>query len=132
MKKLLLISVLVCLAAVNQVLATNPIPSYNVLVTGRANFQEKNTKPIGGLPIGKEKRQMNVESSTASPTAGFSNTVIVAVIYRLDGQVRKGPYYIISGQTLSVGIDDQAWGVDVLAQDPALVSVYTSSDSPAD
>jgi hypothetical protein len=130
MKKLLLICVLVCLAALNQVFAANPIPSYNVLVVGAASFQES-SRPMNANNLSKERRQMDVESSTASPTAGFAGTVIAAVVYRLDGRVTMGPYYMICGQTLVVGIDDKTWGVNVLAKDPAYVSVWTSSDKPA-
>jgi hypothetical protein len=126
MKKLLLISVLVCLAGLNQIFAANPIPSFNVLVTGRATFQES-TKPIGRIIPGKERRMMNIQTSTASPTNGVANSIISATVYRLDGTLTLGPYYIVCGQSLVVGVDDKPWGVIVLTGVPAKFSVWASS-----
>ena len=125
MKKLLLISVLVCFAAINQLFAANPIPSYNVLVAGRAVFQESN-KPIVRNTSTDAKRQMNIQTSTASPTEGFSHAIIVVTIYQLNGIITKGPYYLICGQSISATIDDTTWGVSVLSEEPSRVSVWAS------
>ncbi len=127
MKKVLLISLFIWFSGLSQLFATNPIPSYNVLVTGRANFQEK-IKPISGNSLTDEKRQMNIQTSTSSPTAGFSRSIIVVKVYRLDGSALKGPYYLICGQSLSVAIDDKTWGVDVVSEETSRESVWTSSD----
>jgi len=122
MKKILLISVLVFFAGLNQLLAANPIPSYNVLVTSRANFQE--IKALGGNNQSKERRQMNIETTSASPSTSFGNTIVVTTVYRLDGRATLGPYYIVVGQTLVIGIDTSAWGVNVSTDGQSLVSVW--------
>ena len=127
MKKLLLIFVLVCFAGLNQLFAANPIPSYNVLVTGRASFLESTIPFLGNVPS-DARRQMNVQTSTASPSARVSSSIVVVKIYRLDGLITKGPYYLICGQSLSVGIDDYKWGVEVKTEVPARVSVWASSE----
>jgi len=129
MKKLFLISVLVCLAGLNQLFAANPIPSYNVLVSGKANFQESVKSKSSGPS--KEKRQMNIETSTSTatppPSTGMGRAVVVAMLYKLDGSASMGPYYIGVGQSLSIGIDGSAWGVNIAAPDAALVSVWTTN-----
>jgi hypothetical protein len=127
MKKLMLISVLVCFAGINQLFSANPIPSYNVLVTGRAIFQE-GTKPISGNTVSDERRQMNVQTSTASPTNGFALLIVAVKVYRLDGAITMGPYYLQVGQSLGVRIDDKRWGVDVVSEQTSRVSVWTSTD----
>jgi|WetSurMetagenome_2_1015567.scaffolds.fasta_scaffold1535091_1 hypothetical protein len=125
MKKVLLISVLVCLAGLNQLFAANPIPSYNVLVSGKASFQES-TKPSGRIIPGKARRMMNIETTTSSGTNGISNTIVAAVVYRLDGSLTLGPYYIVCGQSLVVGVDDKPWGVNVTTEVPVKFSVWAS------
>jgi hypothetical protein len=125
MKKVLFISVLVCFTAINQLFAANPIPSYNVLVTGRAVFQES-SKPIVRNSATDARRQMNIQTSTSSPTNGFSHAIVVVTIYRLDGAITKGPYYLICGQSVSAAIDDTTWGVSVLSEEPSRVSVWAS------
>jgi len=124
MKKLLIITVLVCFAGF-QLFAVNPIPSYNVLVQGRASFQEQ-IRPIGGNSNADMKRKMNIQTSTASPGTGIKALSIVSItVYRLDHSINLGPYYIYAGQSLSVGIDFSAWGVDVVTE-RARVSVWAS------
>ena len=129
MKKLLAITVLVCFAGLNQLFAVNPIPSYNVLVAGKAIFQES-TKPFLGNGIPTDaKRKMNVQTSTASPSAGATRSIVAIKMYRLDGQVILGPYYLVCGQSISVNIDDKKWGVEVVSEVPSRVSVFTSSEN---
>jgi hypothetical protein len=123
MKKLFFISVLVCFAGINQLFSANPIPSYNVLVLGKASFQES-TKPIIGNTVPDEKRQMNVQSSTASPTKGFAGFILRARAYRLDGSMVLGPFYFQVGQTLQISIDDRAWGVEISSDQPSRESVW--------
>ena len=129
MKKLFLISVLVCLAGLNQLFAANPIPSYNVLVSGKANFQETVKSKSAGPS--KEKRQMNIETSTSTatppPSTGMGRAVVVAMLYQLDGTATMGPFYIPIGQSLSVGIDGSPWGVNIGSADGVLVSVWTTN-----
>jgi len=134
MKKLLLISVLVCFVGLSQLFAINPIPSYNVKVIGKASFQELG-KPFISVNniITKEKRQLNVETTISSGggKSGLSNSIVAISVYRLDGQITMGPYFLICGQSLTVGIDDQPWGVNLIAQDLSIISVWTSTDQPA-
>jgi hypothetical protein len=125
MRKLLLIAVLVCFAG--GLFAANPIPSYNVLVNGRASFLET-VKPFVGNAVPDAKRMMNIQTSTGSPGMGFSTVFVYTWVYRLDGTVRQGPYYIAVGQTISVQIDFTSWGVDVVTQAPSRISVWTSTD----
>jgi hypothetical protein len=127
MKKLLIISVLLCFAGF-KLLAVNPIPSYNVLVQGKVTFQEAVPSVGGGAGLfAKEKRMMNIQTHTASPSTGIKLTSIIAItVYRLDHRISYGPYYIYCGQSLSIGIDNSYWGVDVYTADLARVSVWTS------
>ena len=126
MKKLLLILALICVAGLNQLFAANPIPCYNVVVSGKATFQESN-RPITSIVPTDERRQMNIETSTSSsPTAGITRTFVVAKLYQIAGHGTMGPYFIPCGQTLSVAIDDQAWAVDLFTEDYSIVSVYTN------
>jgi|WetSurMetagenome_2_1015567.scaffolds.fasta_scaffold443118_1 hypothetical protein len=128
MKKLLIISVLVCFAGL-QLFAVNPIPSYNVLVLGRASFQE--IRNVAGNNVEKEKRLMNIQTSTASPGSGISKglSIVSITVYRLDRRVTLGPFYIYCGQSLQVSIDTSAWGVDVVTQALARVNVFTSGSA---
>lgn len=128
MKKLLAITVLLCFAGLSQLFAVNPIPSYNVLVTGKAIFQESTTPFFGnGVPT-DAKRKMNIVTSTASPSGSSTRSIISVRVYRLDGQVVLGPYYLVCGQSLQVGIDFKKWGVDVTTQETSCVSVWTSTE----
>lgn len=126
MKKLFLVFALVCVAGINQLFAANPIPSYNVLISGRAVFQEM-VKPVVGNNVPDERRQMNIETtSSVSPTkaGGFARTLIVTTVFALDGHATLGPYYLIAGQSLKVSIDEKAWGVNFSPDGPAYVSVW--------
>jgi hypothetical protein len=127
MKKLFLISVLVCLAGLNQLFAANPIPSYNVLISnGKTSFQESVKQGAGGAA--KEKRQMNIETTVStSPTSGFGRAVAVAYVYQIVGHTTLGPFYIPVGQSIAVGIDETAWGVNIATPDAAFVSVWTTN-----
>lgn len=127
MKKLLLVFGLVCIFGLNQLFAANPIPSYHVLVTGKALFQEtgKPISTVGSIQT-KEKRLMNIETSTSVPTKGIGRTLIVAMLYQLDGQASMGPYYIFAGQSLMVPISDKPWGVTLQTDGTAYANVYTN------
>ena len=130
MKKLLLITLVLLIAGPLQLFPANPIPSYDLKMTYRANFQEKHFGQTGNQN-GKEKRQMNIETSTSTatppPSTGMGRAVVVAMLYKLDGSASMGPYYIGVGQSLSIGIDGSAWGVNIAAPDAALVSVWTTN-----
>ena len=74
---------------------------------------------------------MNIETSTSTatppPSTGLGRAVVVAILYQLDGKATMGPFYIPVGKSLSVGIDDNAWGVNISAPDGAIVSVWTTN-----
>ncbi|MEI6143880.1 MAG: hypothetical protein WCP85_31670 [Mariniphaga sp.] len=93
-----------------------PIPSYNVNINGIANFQETNSS---SYPDGK--RQLQAESSCFK---SLSSCVINMYVYSLDGLDCLGPYFLSCEQTLSVEIDDRAWGVVVQSECDVQVSVW--------
>jgi hypothetical protein len=71
---------------------------------------------------------MDVENDGgAKPTDPRSP--IVVYIFTLDHSVVFGPYIVPSGQTLSVPIDDSAWGVSISTDSPTFVSVWTDDGS---
>ena len=87
----------------------------------------ENNKITTRTDVPKERRMMNIETSVASPTAGFAHSIIVTTLYRLDGSgITMGPYYLVCGQSLSVLIDNKIWGVNIVTVDPARISVWAS------
>ena len=122
MKKIILLSVLLyftSLAAAHaQVI--NPIPSYNYQMTAsQALFGEIR------VSNGKEKRDMDVEISTAS----HGSTPIFAKVWvvKKNGNIVKGPFIIYPGEPLSVPIDNGKWGVVVNCDWAVLVDVWTNN-----
>ena len=101
------------------VFAQYPIPSNNVSVRERANFQE--SQPERG------KRKINVWVQCNG--SGFVGTCQATVwIYSLDGQTVFGPYTVYGGETLTIPIDDREWGVYIQTNNNITVDVWTSSD----
>jgi len=130
MKKLLLITLVLLIAGSLQLFPANPIPSYDLKMTFRANFQENNFGQTG-----KEKRQMNIETSTSSHTP--TNKPIhgddaIVYLYKVHGNKVLGPYEVAYGEVLTVPIDNSEWGVVIELTDPgttALASVWTGSNN---
>ena len=130
MKKILLltISILMVTAVFARVKAGNPIPSYNVPVMNKAYFQEDNASIMNNIPT-DEKRDMNISNDTpGNKPGGYGFGTLQVIIYRLDQSIVLGPFFIPLGQTLTVPIDGDRWGVAAQAQDPTLMSVWTSTE----
>ena len=122
MKKIILLSVIIYFTLISGSFAQiiNPIPSYNYQMTSsQALFGE-----IRSAGNGKEKRDMDVEISTASHWPGqiFAKVWVV----KKNGNVVKGPFIIYPGQLLQVPIDNGKWGVIVNCDWEVAVDVYTN------
>ena len=105
--------------------AQNAIPSYNVFVAHKASFQE----PVlpGGATYTDEKRDVNITNSGGGTNAPQGSTLTVYV-YRLDQSIILGPYQVAEGQTISVGIDQEHWGVAAQTNLPVYMSVWISDN----
>jgi len=127
MKKLRLIATIVLLTGTLKLFAAHPIPSYNVQVSNRANFQETTQNNS----MAKEKRIMNIQTNTATLSPG-SGSIAVVYVYKLNGHKTLGPFYLKCGDQLSVGIDNSKWGVAMELQgpgNPVLTSVWIAHGS---
>ncbi len=128
MKKIFLLAVSILMVTLTFGQTVDPIPSYNVLVTGKANFTDNSTiSTTGTQPLNYEKRDVNVSSDgggSNTPSGGGSGSPIVVYVYTLDRTVVLGPFFVPSGQTLTVPIDQNAWGVLVGDDSPTYVSVW--------
>jgi hypothetical protein len=127
MKKILLltISILMCTAVFSKVKATGPIPSFNVPVLDKGYFYEDNSTPTNYDPS-KERRDMNISNDGAGTNRPVS-TGMTVYIYRLDQSVVLGPFIVSNGETLTVPIDGNHWGVIIQTSDPTNISVWTSN-----
>jgi hypothetical protein len=128
MKKILFlaISILMVTAVFAKVKAGNPIPSYNVPVTGLAYFQENNLSTSINAPS-DEKRDMNVSNDgSAGNGNGPEGSFISVYIYRLDQSVILGPFVIPNGKTLTVTIDEYRWGIYTQTNNQTYISVWTN------
>jgi hypothetical protein len=129
MKKILLVAVLMLMVSVVFAQSTNPIPSYNVYVTGQSLFVDNGASlsTTNNQILSAEKRDMNVENSGGGSNKPGDGSIIVVVIYRLDRSIVLGPYFVPSGQNINVPIDNSPWGVAVVANSGDFVSVWTNS-----
>lgn len=98
-----------------------PIPSFNIPVdSGYARFQE-NIHPINAdAPLGKRDAHVII-TSRGPETSGCQAQVW---LYSLDGLDILGPYTVMCGETLTVEIDERAWGVLVQTEYDVLVDVW--------
>jgi len=129
MKKILFltISLLMITAVFAKVRAANPIPSFSVLLTDQATFQEDPSIPISSNLI-LEKRDMNVSNDGSPLSDGPGTPTITVYIYRLDRSVILGPYTISVGARISVPIDGNRWGVYAQTNSPTMISVWTDKN----
>jgi hypothetical protein len=99
-----------------------PIPSYNVIVDDPAAFQE--TAPA----TNRAKRDVKV---TIKPGMCTDTTTCYAevLVYSTDHQTILGPYIVYCGETLTVPIDERAWGVVVTSETAVEVSVWIDEES---
>jgi uncharacterized protein YdeI (BOF family) len=124
MKKILLLTIMLFMVTVTFAKQGNPIPSYNVSLSGKAIFQEDNS---GSIALNNhpsyEKRDMNVTDGGNSngPVGG---SPVVVYFYRLDRTIVLGPYYLTAGQTMTVPIDNNPWGVSTISDSQTIVSVW--------
>lgn len=99
--------ILISLILATGLMGQNPIPSYNVPVFHRANFQEGVSKNShGDITRGKRliKTRM-IGSSVTPPCYGW------IWIYSLDLLDVFGPFYLECGDTLAQEVDEREWGV---------------------
>ena len=100
-----------------QIAKPYPIPSYNVIVTDPAAFQETGTSATKA----KKDVIIQVKPGNAADSGSCGASVI---IYSLDHQTILGPYFVSCGETVTVPIDEREWGVIVTADIPVEVSVW--------
>ncbi len=130
MKKIILLTISILIVTITFAKAGNPIPSYNAPISNRDYFVEAQSIPTGVDPS-KEKRDMNVSNDTPGSKSfiqgGFSSIQdnIAVYVYRLDNTIVLGPYMIAPGETVTVGIDGNLWGVYTQTSGLAFVSVWT-------
>jgi len=119
MKKFILLFILAAMICFSsKTFAQYPIPSYNVSVRSRADFQEKNPA--------KGRRVMNIKvQCVGGKNLGTCQATVW--VYSLDGQTILGPYTVYGGEILSVPIDDREWGVYVESDDEITVDVWIST-----
>ncbi len=121
-KKILLLTISILMVTAAFAKAGNPIPSYNVVVSNSAYFQEESSTP-GCYSPSDERRDMNISNDTPGNGPIGSGGIIVYV-YRLDQSIVLGPFLVHAGETFSVKIDGYPWGVITQTTEPTLVSVW--------
>jgi len=71
---------------------------------------------------------MNVNNGGGNTYAPVAS-VITVYMYRLDLKKIEGPFLVPYGETISVPIDNQEWGVFVDAHAPTIVSVWINDNN---
>jgi len=131
---LLLFMLFGCFTVYSQGFPRYPIPSYNIPVTGFADFA--NQVSTNQQSFSLEKKQQCVPagprhiiiriSAVTDPGQSCQATVWV---YSLDLTTVLGPYYLSCGDEISVPIDDRQWGVMVDSEDKVVVDVWYDDGS---
>jgi hypothetical protein len=127
MKKIVLlaISILMVSAVFARTRTENPIPSFNVLLKSATYFQESLRPSINYTS--DEKRDMNVSNDGSGANgSGLESAAILVYVYRLDGSKTLGPFIVNPGQTKTVQIDGNQWGVYASSNRPTYMSVWTN------
>lgn len=106
---------IIFMLGITSVLAQNPIPSYNFPVYQRANFQENQGPTRAKKKVNVEVQCGLVKSLTCTATVW---------IYSLDLQTIYGPFSISGGETLTIEVDGEEWGVFVESDDHVIVDVW--------
>ena len=127
MKKIILLSISIMMMSAVLAKGQNPIPSYNVPVSKTASFSEDTSTPIGNIQK-DEKRDVNVTNGATGNRPIQGAPVLTVYIYRLDHQIVLGPFYVPFGETITVSIDGNRWGVAAETTAPTLMSVYTNDE----
>ncbi|HNY02096.1 MAG TPA: hypothetical protein PKG48_05900 [Bacteroidales bacterium] len=100
-------------------LGQNPIPSYNVPVFYRANFQE---------PAGTDVTRNMEKKSVHVVVGGSAGNMALVYLYTQDSATVLGPFNVFAGQSLVVEIDDRDWGVFVESEDHVTVDVWITTE----
>lgn len=128
LKKIILVAISIFIVSAVFAKPGNPIPSYNYPLKNKAYFQETKTG-INGFGLKPEKRDMNVSNDTPGTKQGGSSSDYIEVfIYRLDQSIFLGPFIIPDGETLTVPIDGQPWGVYADTHHQSVISVWISEE----
>ncbi len=124
MKKIILLSISILMMTAVLAKGQNPIPSYNVPVSKVAVFSEVSTP--GGLGFKDEKRDVNVSNGPSGNRPIQASPTLIVYIYRLDNTQVLGPFEVGYGQTITVTIDDESWGVRAETDALTYMSVWTN------
>jgi hypothetical protein len=128
MKKIFMITITLLMATVMIAKAGNPIPTFNFVITDKSTFQESpQTLNNGGNIDPYRKRDMTVQNGNAPiPKApvGPGSLLVTAYVYRLDQSIVLGPFTIPYGQQITVTIDGYPWGVSIVPNSAAIISVW--------
>ena len=124
MKKLMLLVAIIFFTGLNGLIAQhvqiNPIPSFNFpLNSGNTLFKENISTPS----CTKEKRDMDVVVSSAS----HGSMAVFATVWIVKGfgSVVLGPFKVDDNEKLTVGIDNESWGVIINTDFDVIASVWT-------
>jgi hypothetical protein len=123
MKKILTLTVAFLMVTAFTLKASNPIPSFNIPISEKTYFLEDHSGFTNSGNNQDEKRDMNISNGSGN-SDNFGTSTIVIYIYRLDNKKASGPYRVAYGQTISIPIDNQEWGVTMDPTSPTLVSVW--------
>ena len=113
---------LTCYDSHAQGIQTYPIPSYNIQVTGYANFRDNYLTKSNPT---KAKQELHVLVRSANGSQTCQTTVW---IYSLDQTTVLGPYSVTCGQTLTTPIDEREWGVLVESEENIIVDVWKTTN----
>jgi hypothetical protein len=112
--------------ASNYLHAQNPIPSLNIPVNVRANFQELKNGINYQMKNDRGRRILHVDAQHGSSILANCGQVWV---YSLDGLDVIGPFPLCAGGSLSVEIDNRDWGALVESDAHLVVDVWIEEDA---
>jgi hypothetical protein len=104
---------------------TYPIPSYSTPVMNYANFTEQ-MQSAPGQGDNSEKRDIEVSNDT--PTYYPSLDQAIVFVYRLDYSKIQGPYLLPQNGSITIRVDQKAWGVVVYSPYVANFSVWVNAN----
>jgi hypothetical protein len=124
MKKILFLAFAFLMVSAIFARAGNPIPSFDYQLKKTASFQEGIQGPNNNS-FSDERRDMNVSNDGSGGNGhGIGRHSVIIFVYRLDGSKMKGPYFVDPGETVTVPIDGQPWGVYAYSPFPSIISVW--------
>lgn len=122
MKKLFFLLIL-GLAGTNLAMAQFPIPSYNATADNRTTFTEQ--------AVGFKAKSALDSKRVLIVQRPHNKTLSDSVMFyagSLDGTTTLGPYYISSGQTVYIEIDDRSWGIIVYTENEIVLNVWITNE----